>query len=116
MSKLVIETSRYVTRLYWWIPEDCDIGGALGEVELKGDLSKMDPEDRELAVACRAARTSAGVQCDDEGFYWDSESLARKALTAIKTAWQADKSERPWPQWAIEAKNAGWRAPKGWSP
>jgi len=27
-----------------------------------------------------------------------------------------DKSNKPWPQWAVQAKAAGWTPPKGWKP
>lgn len=116
MSKLVIEERGHEVRLFWWIPEDGDTGGALGacgEERFRVDCS--DAEKREMAIAFRTARANWAF-LDGEGLYWETEPAARKALKAIKDAWRINKSERPWPQWAKDALAAGWKAPKGWSP
>ena len=59
-------------------------------------------------------------------FWFDDLRDAKKVLRAGREAQRAvrikiaamrkNKPESEWPIWAIQAKKAGWKPPKGWSP
>ena len=123
--------------IYWLCANDegtdYDIGGALGEslddvpksiddVD-KREFSDDDGRDRDFFVATIAASQASPDGRDNCGFYWDSVSAAKRAITKINAARKADaaaqkalKAGKPWPEWAVKAKAEGWRAPKGWVP
>lgn len=106
--------SRY--RLSWYIPEDADIGGSVGDtVFTETDLRTFDADDVDCAIAYLAASKLDGVQRDHSGFFWESRSKAQAALRIVKSAIAAG-ADRPMPDWATKALAAGWKAPKGWRP
>jgi len=93
--------------LAWLCADDGDLGGTLGE---RPPLDEEGHKLHELAAA-------AGGEKTDDGWEWETERAARRALTMINTgmvSWEA--GEKPWPSWAVEAKSAGWTPPKGWTP
>jgi len=51
------------------------------------------------------------VSFDTYGAYWESKKQAQAALRVAK---EALKQERPLPDWAQKALEAGWTPPKGW--
>lgn len=128
-DKLVIETDGYWYYLQWYLAEDRDLGGVIGEstslrslVLIEKAMQKqLAPDEQEACVVHRTA-LQCGAQVVTVGrgigtvFAWETLAGARTALAAIKAGLLADASKRPWPDWAIKAKAAGWKPPKGWKP
>jgi hypothetical protein len=112
--KLIVNNQRGLVRLAWLIPDMQDIGGNLGDVAPK-DVDDRD-ERVELEAMHKAALLTAGAQKDRDGFHWPSERAARSALSSINAAARAARAGKPWPDWAIKARAAGWKPPKGWKP
>lgn len=111
-DKLVIVESRYVFRLQWELDDGDDLGAVL--CADKSDGKGEPPAERgnwEHWEACRIARTSAFVEFDAVGAFWDSKSAATAALRIIRVAL---KQERPLPEWATAALEHGWKPPKNW--
>lgn len=103
-------------RLSWYLADEGDIGGTLGPHYSTADLeTAKNSEDREVAIACLAAGESPDCKRDHDGYYWDDKKTAASALRFVKHALKTDGGP-PWPEWAIKAVAAGWRAPKGWRP
>lgn len=114
-DKLVLEEDRGgMWRIKWVVAEDdWGDGAVLGEGTDK-DWEGPAPtsrEDWEHWAAQRAASTTAGVERDLNGFFWESTRDARAALRVAK---EALKQERPMPEWATKALAEGWKPPKGW--
>lgn len=109
-AKLVIEEERYTFRIYW--AEDDDLGGHLcqDQTDGKGDPPK-DRDDWEHWAASKAVRGLQTTQFDATGAYWESKKDAQAALRVAK---EALKQDRPLPDWAQKALEAGWVPPKGW--
>lgn len=113
-------------RLQWWLPEDEDYGATVGEggkAPTKG--KNTDIEWYTAEVVCfrlyKATPDSDTFGLDGRGFWWSSKTGATKVLTQIRAetriALQAKgESKEEWPDWAITAKAAGWKPPKGWKP
>lgn len=128
-GRLIVEmhSDRSGYGIYWEYevePGEWDIGGALGDaLPLKELDDKTKDEDRSWVVSNLVASQESPSGRNRDGFYWDTESKARKALAKVKAAIKADaaaqkalKAGKPWPEWAVKAKAEGWRAPKGWMP
>lgn len=115
--KLVFNDSdRYYYRISWYDAEEGDYGATLGEeTYTERQLAKAKPEDWEHIAAVVTAGKSKGVQRDSYGYYWESRSDAAQALREIKVVLKL-KSGKPWPDWAVKAKSAGWKPPKNWTP
>jgi len=47
---------------------------------------------------------------------WETEREARRALAHLEVGMLAWEAEKPEPEWAIQARAAGWKPPKGWTP
>ena len=107
----------YIYRLAWYFEDEGDFGGVLGDGKkyTERDLEKAKGEDRELVLAEITAQQTENVQRDDRGYFWESKKDALGALRACKAAIKNDTGA-PWPEWAIKAQAAGWKAPKGWKP
>ena len=113
MSKITVSDSYPYGgyNLYWVI--DGDIGGAIGECK------PTTADDAELRAAYEAAKPFADSHPRGAGFFFETESKAKKAATAVRAAFKAlaaERAGRPWPEWAKTAKAAGWNPPKGWTP
>lgn len=94
-----------------WAFED-DIGGSLGQNETDG-LGEA-PADRgnwEHWAASKAVKDLPEIQRDGSGFYWETQA---KALKALRVAKESLKQDRPMPEWAVKALEAGWKPPKNW--
>lgn len=122
-DRLVVTEDHYMYRIVWMIAEDdFGEGAMLGqgpehkwkEERLESCKGNKDME-WEHVMATITAGKSPGVEHDAQGYYWESSSAATKALTMIR-AQLKDKSKKPWPSWALEAKAAKWTPPKGWTP
>jgi hypothetical protein len=102
----------------WFFPETGDEGGILGDMDRfsEAKLVKAKPGDRAHILATLTAGKTEGVSWDPrQGYTWESRVKATKALAAVKFALKNDTGA-PWPEWAVKAKAAGWKAPKGWKP
>lgn len=115
---VVFETSdRYCYQIGWFLPDEGEIGGILGEgVEpTKASVLKAkDRGDREHEAAGLAASQTSGVRWIHAGYFWGSRADANKALRAVKAA--LTNLDDPWPEWAIKARAEGWKPPKNWKP
>ena len=108
----------YSYRLVWHFPDAGEDGGILGEggkAPKRFDRSR-DYEQRETFALDRAIDALEFAERDDGGFWFESQSAARKALAVANAVIKSVASSKPWPEWAIKAKSAGWKAPKGWKP
>lgn len=99
----------------WYIPEDGDFGGYVGEIATQPKEAPKVKETWEMWVAHKAIEPLADCRRDMYGFYFESLKDAKVALLAANTALQNEKG-LPWPEWAVRAKDAGWTPPKGWKP
>lgn len=117
-DRLIVVEDRngYRWRICWWLADEQEEGAVLGDrLYSEAELQRASPDDWEHVMAVLVAGKCAGVERDSGGYYWEVKSHATGALKIIKAALY-DKSRRPWPQWALEAKAAGWTPPPGWSP
>lgn len=115
-DKLVVEEYRGLWRLFWWIAEDDDLGGMLGDGGPDTDGAVRVEGAVDHVTALDVAPKTKGVGRDSTGFYWETQPAARKALAQINAAIKIAESERPWPEWAKQALEAGWKPPSGWKP
>jgi hypothetical protein len=97
----------------WYISEDADFGGYIGEHEEKSKTPPEKKEDWENWVVYRTIKSLADNK-DSRGFVFETIKKARLALAAANEALLTGNA--PWPAWAIQAKEAGWTPPKGWKP
>lgn len=116
---LKIVNADYEYQIQWYFPDDGDFGSTLGESTFTDcDLKTCERDDRDHVIASITASKTEGVEGvvrdGTRGYYWPSKSAATAALRAIRIAIKSD--EAPWPEWAIKAAGAGWKAPKGWKP
>jgi hypothetical protein len=115
MHKLAIEsTYRGEYKIGWYEPDD-GFGLMVGhDVPDNGH-----PETREhLAINAALLPMADGVW-SGAAFVWDTQRGAKLALKRAKSVMKQLKDEalaRPWPAWAIAARDAGWAPPKGWTP
>lgn len=108
----------YRYRLVWHFPDEGEDGGILGE---GGKAPKRlersrNYEQRATFALDRAIDALEVTERDDCGFWFESQSAARRALAVANAVIKSVASSTPWPEWAIKAKAEGWRAPKGWKP
>lgn len=107
---LVDDSDECAYRIGWADPDSGEINLHVGETTQPKDAPAQP--DKWLAwIAHRVANQSAEGRESDGSFYWPTVRAARQALAAISLAVQSGK---PWPEWAIKAKAAGWKAPKRW--
>ena len=97
----------------WYLPEEDDVGGYIGEGPEAQEPASDDIEAWENWVVYETVKTHADGK-DGRAFYFETVRKAKIALAACNVA-LATKS-RPWPSWAIQAKEAGWTPPEGWKP
>ena len=116
-----------------WVLEDGDAGGSFGgtanpdtsfqkakEQALK-DRHYNDFEDACLELYARsyAANNSAITVRESFALHFESQSQAKKLLTAMNAARKKIRAEFDgveWPEWTKAALAAGWKAPMGWKP
>lgn len=123
MNKGILEVynDRYTNRIRWRFPEDRMIpeGADLGDTAFKeSDLKKYKGSDNlEHILASLTAMKTEGVDKDIYGCFWESKKAANKALTVIQEVLKNFSDHHVlWPEWAVKAKSAGWKPPKGWKP
>ncbi len=113
-ASLALDFLRGQWRIAWIF--DGDDGATLGDdVYTDRDLAKAKPEDWDHVAATLTASKTEGVERDQGGYYWESESNAKKAYRVVRAVLK-DKSKKPWPEWATKAVANGWKPPKGWKP
>ncbi len=111
-DRLVIIPDRYTYRIGWIC--DGEEGAMLGEDKSEGiGATPAKRDDWELWASNKIAR-EAKAERDGRGFYWESKSEASAVLKAIQL--QFKNADRPLPEWAKLALDAGWKPPKGWKP
>lgn len=112
-ERLILVEDRYGKyRICWYFPDDGDEGAVLGDY-LQGAHTE-DP-DTDHKISTEAVKATANL--DSDGLFWESKAKAAlAALAAAKAAIKAAHSSKPWPDWAVKAAAAGWKAPKGWQP
>lgn len=110
------ESDNWKYRLSWYLPEDDDIGGNVGDLSYtESDLKTLGAGDVDCAIAYLAVAKLDGIQRDSRGVFWDTRAAAQSALRVAKAAITAGV-DKPMPDWAQKAIAAGWKAPKGWKP
>ena len=96
-----------------------EYGTSLGEGHLFGSTEiPKDITEWEFWTAERAIAKEFRIQFDEAvhgPFLFDTRSEAERALEVANKALH-EGIGRPWPQWALQAKKAGWTPPKGWEP
>lgn len=65
--------------------------------------------------ASKSARLCRPTKKLANGYFWTTRSGAQAALAAARVVLKA-KAERPLPDWAQQALDAGWKMPRGWRP
>lgn len=105
---------------------DGDEGGILGDetytdVDLAKAAAKSDDDSWQHIKATITASKTERVdrrrvhRAMSTCYVWPTRKAATAALRAVKAAIK-DRSDVPWPDWAVKAKAAGWTPPKGWAP
>jgi hypothetical protein len=106
---------KYVWRAGWLVNDEEygeEVGLWLGQAPQLEPEDGAEREEWETYLVDQALKV-AGTECDNDGFFWETESQCKKAL---KLAREAMKFERPVPDWAQKAIAAGFKPPKGWKP
>jgi hypothetical protein len=120
---VVVDDFRAGFRIQWELDDGDDRGAFLGQEKVEPSATMPENiEDREYWACERAGfqvikEGNQDTRGHDEiGFWWESQSAARAALTKVKAMAQVTLSEVPWPEWAKTALANGWKPPKGWKP
>lgn len=111
-------------RIQWWIQENEDYGAIVGEGGKEPTKEKdtdLEWYTAEMAVfkLYREKPDSDTFGLDRYGFWWSSKSAANKVVAAIKVETKAvlkavGESTEGWPEWAVIARDNGWKPPRGW--
>lgn len=133
MSKIDIFLDRYEYHIAWvdeddegaWIGQDAAtptyaLTGKLAEAKKKRDFEEYEYLAVELASREWVGKAGEGVSRANDGYAFESMAKTKKFLIAMRAAMKVARSEFetgiPWPDWAKQAKAAGWKPPKGWKP
>jgi len=108
---LVVDGERDSWAIGWEDPEFGQINLWVGEDRQPKD-PPTDPNQWLSWIADKCCRES-GAEFDHHRYVWETRQQAQSALAAIALAVASGK---PWPDWAIKAKEAHWTPPKGWRP
>ena len=112
-DKLAIIEDGYAYRICWVV--DGEEGAWLGDY-LYPQHNPTFHDDNEHRVATEAANQAGGCEIENFGLRWESKARAQEALVSARAALKAARSSKPYPEWALTALAAGWKAPKGWVP
>ena len=127
--KLELNQSNYGYYAAWYDDgeEWARVGEGLKCVDGKYELP-FDPkthEDPEYAAVEAAAAAFANENPDHvisrrdsicHELLIESKSKAISYLLRLKLAMKLVNANKPWPDWAIKATEAGWKPPRGWKP
>lgn len=116
---LELVEQKYGYRISWWFPIDGEgEGGAIGDVYPGPTESAPDDPDLWSDWCAYYACLPFSEQADCKS--WEGPltfETARRAKDAIRAAnFALTTKSRPWPEWALKARDAGWTAPEGWKP
>lgn len=112
-------TGRYV--IGWW-DEEAEIEGdfLLGHKAqiYSGDDEECIKEANEHNYVSDKIKEQCPPYAFDGsgGFMWESKTKAIAALRRSRALLKQFRSDRPWPEWALKATEAGWKPPRGWKP
>jgi hypothetical protein len=108
-DRLELYESHQGYQIQWIV--DGEPGLTLGEKDIK------DITDQETVVACNAIMESdISTEVDSNGWYWETNTAARRALRVAREAIRMSRKDRSLPEWAAKALANGWKMPKGWKP
>lgn len=80
-------------------------------------LGEKGHGDEEHVLATKMASTIGNPTQGANGrLEWPTAKMAERASIVAKAAVAQHRSGKPWPEWALQAKAAGWKPPKGWKP
>lgn len=114
---LVIRNSgRGIWRVVWYFPDDGENGATLGEGGVPIPKQWGRSRDAGKREAYAIDRALIEFPRDNCGFWWESKDEARRAMALAQAACESAHAAKPWPAWAVKARAAGWKAPKGWKP
>jgi len=108
--------------LAWLLDEDGDIGYVVGTDSPQPIAGIDDADDALTSFAEEEARQFLAehqncVYVSDVGaIIFEVTKDAKAVLAKAKVRLASWKSKKPWPEWAIQAKAAGWKMPKTWKP
>ena len=103
----------------WYDSEDMEGDLSLGERlphwqdESEAESRDVD-EHNDLSEAVE--QLARPCQITSRGLVWQGRASARAALRCAKAVLAQLRRDAPWPEWAVTAQAAGWKAPKGWRP
>lgn len=121
-DKLIVDDSQgHDYRISWYLEEEQEIGGSLGDGAKKYTDKQIEADikeggDAHHQIATNAVAGTKNAQHDSRGYYWESRADAKAALAAALAAIKVAESKVSWPTWAETALANGWKAPKGWKP
>lgn len=113
-SYLTLEGGDGTWHVAWYCADIEDVGAYVGDTATVPDEPPKEKSTWEMWVAHRAIAPLADGRSSAYGFFFESEKKARLALSAANEALR--NGGAPWPEWAIQAKEAGWTPPKNWKP
>lgn len=102
----------------WYFEEEDEFGLMLGESwPEQNEKPSSDPELQKVREIENAVqKIGYPERRGSSAFYWESLTLAKRALACARRMEKAFKVDRPLPDWALEAIAHGWKPPKGWKP
>lgn len=118
MSRWTVQEDGWEFCIQWYDSEEGDLGAYLGDGP-NGGLFPAEADDWERAhniAICELQKLGLGRYDRSQYYKFETMADAKRALAIVKAAQQAAKDNKPWPNWALQAKAAGWKPPKGWTP
>jgi hypothetical protein len=121
-ERLAIEERGGAYRIGWYFygdeNEDEEFGLMLGDHIVSDGIDNRETQAAADAIAASPFRPDYPESLAKRGraWTWESKSKAQKALAIANAAIKALNAKKPWPDWALKAVAAGWKAPKGWKP
>lgn len=116
-SHLVVDCDNKGYRIFWYVPHYEELGLVVGSERdcfAHHEDPPADHDEWECWMSERVMATIPHVEFDSTGYLFDTEAAAKKALKLINQALL--DGGKPWPVWALTAKEAGWTPPEGWKP
>ena len=104
--------AEFERKLAWCFEADGE-GGMLGP-----ETQDCDAETQAVIKALEAHFEANGHRPEvvASEWVWETTAQAKKALAVARLALKNFRADAPWPAWAVQAKAAGWKPPKGWMP
>lgn len=101
--------------LAWWVPENAAWGYAFSPAFTGTGFA----EDTSLVTkACTEFFEEKGLElpAPHVPFIFPDEQTATECLLRVNRKLLEWKKSKPWPDWAVLAREAGWKPPEGWEP